>query len=252
MSKSELAVVNEAVSSNRLFFSHGDKGGVGKSMLSALLVDHLLEIGRNVAVIEGDKGVDIAERFAGLIKVEAENLNRAGASNEAVMGFVDKLSNLADEGVQDVVINLPSGAGDTLEELAPAIVDAASIIGFEPFAFYSLGHQAVGTRNALRSLNGGLLGLMAAENRCIVYPAFQGTPDKFDWVISGNRDKFDIPEIVIPAILPPDLALKVLGFNGRFTALVGRDSPLTLGERVILQHKWLLPALESVSVFDVK
>lgn len=237
---------------NRLFFSHGDKGGVGKSMLSALLVDHLLQIDRAVAVVEGDKGMDIAERFGSLIKVEAENLNRSGASNEAVMGFIDKLGKFGDEGVQDVVINLPSGAGDTLEELAPAIVEAAQMIGFEAYTFYSLGHQPVGTRNALRSLQGGLLDLMDNENRCIVYPAFQGSPDKFDWVTSGNRDKFNIPEIVIPAILPPDLALKVLGFDGRFSQLVGKNSPLTIGERVILQHKWLRPALESVSIFDEK
>ncbi|MDX5934961.1 ATP-binding protein [Acidithiobacillus thiooxidans] len=237
---------------NRLFFSHGDKGGVGKSMLSALLVDHLLQIGREVAVIEGDKGADIAERFAGLIKVEAENLNRSGASNEAVIGFIDKLSKLSDDGVQDVVINLPSGAGDTLEELAPAIIESAEMIGFVPFVFYSLGHQPVGTANALRSLKSGLLDLVNSENRCMVYPAFQGTPDKFDWVTSGNRDKFDIPEIVIPAISPNDLAVKVLGFPGRFSDLVRKDSPLTYGERAIFQHKWLRPALSSVSIFDNK
>jgi hypothetical protein len=237
---------------NRLFFSHGDKGGVGKSMLSALLVDHLLQIDREVAVIEGDKGADIAERFAGLIKVEAENLNRSGASNEAVIGFIDKLSKLSDDGVQDVVINLPSGAGDTLEELAPAIVESAEMIGFVPFVFYSLGHQPVGTANALRSLKSGLLDLVSSENRCMVYPAFQGTPDKFDWVTSGNRDKFDIPEIVIPAISPNDLAVKVLGFPGRFSDLVRKDSPLTYGERAIFQHKWLRPALKSVSIFDSK
>lgn len=245
MSKSE-----NVVSTNRLFFSHGDKGGVGKSMLSALLVDHLLESGRAVAVIEGDKGIDIAERFGGLVKVEMENLNRAGDSNAAVMGFVDKLSAMADEGVQDVVINLPSGAGDTLEELAPAIVDAASMIGFDPYVFYSLGHQAVGTRNALRSLNGGLLGLVDKSACCMVYPAFQGSPDHFDWVTSGNRDKYDMLEITIPAILPADLAVKVLGFPGRFSDLVGKGSPLSIGERVILQHKWLRPALDAVSVFD--
>jgi hypothetical protein len=237
---------------NRLFFSHGDKGGVGKSMLSALLVDHLLQIGRDVAVIEGDKGADIAERFAGLIKVEGENLNRSGASNEAVISFIDKLTKLSDAGVQDVVINLPSGAGDTLEELAQAIIESAEMIGFVPFVFYSLGHQPVGTGNALRSLQGGLLELVNKENRCMVYPAFQGSPDKFDWVTSGNRDKFDIPEIVIPAITPPDLALKVLSFPGRFSDLVSKNSPLTTGEKIVLQHKWLRPALSSVSVFDEK
>lgn len=235
---------------NRLFFSHGDKGGVGKSMLSALLVDHLLQIGREVSVIEGDKGLDIAERFAGLIKLETENLNRSGASNEAVISFIDKLSKLSDDGVQDVVINLPSGAGDTLEELAPAIIESAEMTGFVPYVFYSLGHQPVGTANALRSLKGGLLDLVNTENRCMVYPEFQGTPDKFDWVTSGNRDEFDITEIVIPAITPADLAVKVLSFPGRFSDLVSKNSPLTNGEKIVLQHKWLRPALSSVSIFD--
>ncbi len=50
----------------KLFISHGDKGGTGKSMAAALALDHSLTSGTPVLLVEGDAGIpDLALRFRG-------------------------------------------------------------------------------------------------------------------------------------------------------------------------------------------
>lgn len=235
--------------SNRLFISHGDKGGVGKSVLSALLVDHLLLSGRDVGVVEGDLQADIATRFAGLVDVSAINLNRSGAAEEAVLVFSESLENFAGK---DIVVNLPSGAGDTLEEFSEPLVSVAESLGFDTFVFYSLGHQAPATRNAMRSVTAGLLHAVQQDHRCMVFPGFHGAPELFDWVKSGARENAgNMQEIVIPAIRPEALAVKVLSLTGPFSGMVSKNyEGLTLMEKALLQSKWLKPSLAAVSIFD--
>lgn len=231
-----------------LYWSHGDKGGVGKSLLSAVLVDHLLQQGRDVGVIEGDTGADIAARFVDTgLDLQAVNLNRSGAAESAIIAFSDALEALRDK--TDIVVNMPAGAGDTLEELAEVLTGVAESLGFVSWVFYSLGHQSSATKNAIRSLDAGLLGSVPESNRCAVYPAFLGNPESFDWVKSGARDRYNVREIVMPAIRPDALAVKVLSLSGPFSRMADKDSPLTLGERILFQKKWLWPALEAVAVF---
>jgi hypothetical protein len=234
----------------RLFFSHGDKGGAGKSTVSALLVDYLLLNGHSVGLMEGDLQADVADRFADDIKVTVVNLNRSGAAEEAVLAFSDGLADLAD--CDDIVVNLPSGAGDTLESFAEPIVAVAEAMGIDVYVLFSLGHQAPATRFALRSLDGGLLGSVPVEHRCIIYPGFMGEPKSFDWVLSGARSKAGgAREIVIPAIKPAEFVIKVLRHQGRFSDMVQKDYPhLTLMEKALLQSKFLKPAYEAISVFD--
>jgi MinD superfamily P-loop ATPase len=50
----------------KLFISHGDKGGTGKSMAAAIALDHSLVTGTPVLLVEGDAGIpDLALRFRG-------------------------------------------------------------------------------------------------------------------------------------------------------------------------------------------
>ena len=237
---------------SNLYFSHGDKGGVGKSMVAALLVDALLTKHGEVGVVEGDTQGDIAARFIDYdeVKIGLSNLNRAGAAEEAILAFSNALEPLAG---LDVVVNLPAGAGDTLEEFSEPLVAVAEQLGWETFVFYSLGHQPAATKHALRSLEYGLLSAVPPDRRVMVFPEFLGKPEAFDWVKQGMRGKFDGKEIVIPAIRPDALAVKILGLPGSFSAMSGKDfAGLTLMEKALLQSKWTKPALAAVSVFDVE
>jgi hypothetical protein len=238
-----------------IYYSHGDKGGVGKSMVSAVLLEYLLEKSylrsKSSApkLIEGDAGQpDIALRYHGVIEVRGVNLNQAGASDAAVMAFTDALEDL---GEGDVVVNLPAAAGDTLEHLAEVLITAADELGHESRVFYSIGHTAIATKNALKSINSGLLGAVGAGNRCIVYPAFLGSTENFDWMKSGARESFKGHEIVMPAISPDELAQVVLGTGGTFAALADKTtSPLKMGERLVFQSRFYRPALAAIAVFD--
>lgn len=232
-----------------IYYSHGDKGGVGKSMTSAVLLDYLLSKGGQPMLIEGDAGQpDIALRYADHVRVEAVNLNRAGDSEAAVMAFADALETLGDG---DIVVNLPAAAGDTLEQLAEVLIGAASELGHESRVFYTMGHTPTASKNAVKSFESGLVHNVGLNNTCIVYPAFLGKVENFDWIKSGLRDKHNAREIVMPAISPEELAQAILSAPGTFAELSDKTtSPLKMSERLIFQSRFYRPALEAISIFD--
>lgn len=232
-----------------IYYSHGDKGGVGKSMTSAVLLDYLLSKGGTPMLIEGDSGQpDIALRYADHVQTEYVNLNRAGAAEEAIMAFTDALEELGDG---DIVVNLPAAAGDTLEQLAEVLVGAAEELGHESRVFYTMGHTPTATKNALKSFENGLIYGVGLDNACIVYPAFLGKTENFDWVKSGARDTHNVREIIMPAISPDELAQVVLSAPGTFAELSEKaTSPLKMSERLIFQSRFYRPALAAIAIFD--
>ncbi len=57
-----------------LVISHGDKGGVGKSIFSMLAVEFGLFSGRNVAIVEGDTKIgDVKARYENVVSVLSVN-----------------------------------------------------------------------------------------------------------------------------------------------------------------------------------
>ncbi|MEB8536827.1 P-loop NTPase family protein [Acidithiobacillus ferriphilus] len=234
-----------------IFYSHGDKGGVGKSLVSAVLIDYLCGIGRTPKVIDGDfKGADIAKRYADTLDVSLVNLNMAGDAERAVIVFTDVI---ASNPGGDIVVNLPASAGATIEELAPVLLGVAEEAGHETRISYALGHSDLATKNFLETFESGLFGLVDPDRRCVVYPLFLGASNNFHFVASGVRDRYlDAGgfESAMPALKPNDFAMKVLSTTGRFSDLLDKNSsPLTPGERFMLDKKWLQPALNAVSVF---
>ncbi|MBU2856949.1 hypothetical protein HF289_08700 [Acidithiobacillus ferrooxidans] len=232
-----------------IYYSHGDKGGVGKSMTSAVLLDYLLSKAEKPMLIEGDEGQpDIALRYADYVPVQCVNLNRAGDAEAAIMAFTDALEALGDG---DIVVNLPAAAGDTLEQLAEVLVGAAEELGHESRVFYTMGHTPTASKNALKSFETGLIHGVGLDNACIVYPTFLGKTENFDWVKSGLRDRFNVREIVMPAISPEELAQVVLSAPGTFAELADKSiSPLKMSERLIFQSRFYRPAMEAIAAFD--
>lgn len=233
-----------------IHYSAGAKGGVGKSMLAASIISALLSAGRRVALIEGDASQpDIALRYDELVELAAVNLNRSGASEEAIIAFTTALEKMPVDA--DIVVNLPAAADDTLDELAELLVGAGQELGHESRVYYSLGHQAPSTASAINSLNKGLLGAVPAGSRRVVYPAFLAPVERFDFVTSGARDRVvqggQIGEAVMPALKPDSLATKVLALPGAFSDIATNpDAGLTFGERLMFK-KWLADAHASAS-----
>ncbi len=235
-----------------IFYSSGCKGGTGKSLTSAVLADYLIAIGSPVAIIEGDLGQpDIAQRFKEVpgIALRAVNLNRAGAAEAAVIKFAEALEGLSPEA--EIVVNLPAAAGDTLDTLAGLLIEAGQSLGHDSYVYYSLGHQRTSSESAIRSLREGLLGAVAPERRCIVYPLFlQPESERFDFVRNGARAAFLSAgglEAAMPALRPESLVDKVLSLPGTFSALAKPDSALTFGERLFFGRQWLPAAHQCVA-----
>jgi len=233
-----------------IFYSHGDKGGVGKSLVSAVLIDYLCGIGRPPSVIDGDrKGADIAKRYADTLDVSLVDLNLAGDAERAVLTFTDLIAN-SDGG--DIVVNLPASAGATIEELAPVLLGVAEEAGHETRISYALGHSDLATKNFLETFEKGIFGMVDPDKRMVVYPLFLGDSTRFDFFTSGVRDRYlDAGgyESAMPALKPNDFAVKVLSTTGRFSDLLDKNtSPLTAGERFMLEKKWLQAALDAVSI----
>ena len=227
----------------KIIISGGDKGGVGKSMASALAADILIEAGQTLLIVEGDAAIpDIALRFSACAQVATTgvNLNRAGDQEAAVTRLGNALEHAASQG-QDVLINLPAGSADTLDDLALVIREIANTSGFTLRVLYSLGPHRSSTDSLIKSLAQGLLGSVDPIHRTLVFPAFLGAPESFDWLKHPNRAEFigaGSQEIVVPALRPDSIRDQVLAAPGTFTALAGNQEALTLTERALFK-RWL-------------
>ncbi len=230
----------------------GNKGGSGKSMAAAVRVDRLLAMDRPVALLEGDEGQpDLALRYIHCpgVTLGAVNLNRAGDSEAAVAAFGEWL----EQQRTDVVVNLPAGAGDTLDALAEVIVRVCSDLGHAVRVLYALGMHRPASDDLRKSLASGLMGAVPPEQRLVLFPEFLGKVASFDWYRSLDRDTYLAAggqETTMPALRPEALRDKVLALPGPFSGMLTPEGGLTLTERVMFQ-RWLArahAALETAAV----
>ena len=233
----------------KLLISHGDKGGTGKSMAAALALDHFLATGAPVLLIEGDAGIpDLALRFRGSVPVTLVNLNRAG---DAETSF-NKLGNVLEAAAaanQHVVVNMPAGAGDTIDELAPVLSEIVSAVGYELVATFSIGPHRTSTDALLKSLDRGLLSVVDPARRSVLFPLFLGIAAQFDWSKSPSRADFMSAggrEAAIPALRPDDLRDKILAAPGAFSVLGEDKTALTITERALFR-RWLALAHAAIA-----
>lgn len=227
-----------------LIFSHGDKGGVGKSVVSAAIVDYCLANGHPVGLVEGDKSQpDVALRFQKRVEIEAVNLQRSDSKQKAGMQLVDEaVGNLTKNSDQNtiVVINLPASAGGTLDEIAETIVSAAQMYGHTCSVVYCLGQLHPATDGIRHSIQSGLIGAMK-PNVTVAYNRYLGDPARWDYVTSGTRKKLGTKfhEIEIPE-LNDELANKIFSTRRPFHELIQPDcGDLAVMEKMIFRDHWL-------------
>jgi hypothetical protein len=205
-----------------LFFSHGDKGGVGKSVISTLAIEYLLNRGR-VALVETDpRQPDVAVRYKEDpdVTIVTSSLNRAGDSENALTKFGLWLEQEAPE---QVVVNLPSGAGETIDQHSELIRTLADQIGYRLVAVYALEKGPVATAVMIESLKNGLLSVVDKENRFVAYPLYKGDPEIFEWYKSKERKEGLIGEITIPALRSTAALSRLEATTGRLSALTAFD-----------------------------
>lgn len=230
-----------------LFISHGDKGGVGKSVLSMIATEHLLNQGASPLIVEADPTQpDLGVRYAGICDLAALPLNRAGDSENALSAFGERLESA---GADHVVVNLPAGAGETLDSTADLIRDLADALGYRLVVTYSLEKNRVAADALVRSLGAGLLSVVDQANRFVAFPEYKGAPATFDWYTRPDRKTAAIGgEIVIPALGNRSALQKLEATRGPVSALVDKSSRpdgwMILDQSSV--YRWYMAALAAV------
>ncbi|MEE3501105.1 hypothetical protein [Acidiphilium acidophilum] len=222
-----------------IFFSHGDKGGVGKSMAATVLVETLLNRGRRVVVVESDlKMPDVATRFSGVSGVSsaATNLNRAGDGINAVANFVEQVE-LAGAGA-DIVVNLPAGAGDTLDGDGEMLIEALREIGQRARICYSLGPSSEQASAFSQSLESGLCSAVDPADILLLLAGWQADQGSFVWSVSADRPAAlasGVREFIVPRIQPDNVLDLLAKSTGRLSDF---ELSLPVFSRLYF-HKWL-------------
>lgn len=208
-----------------IYISHGDKGGVGKSVVSMFLVEALLADNKHVALVEADPTQpDLADRYAGDdgIQVGALSLNAAGDAENALSRFGDWLE--ASARGRDVVVNLPAGAGETLDSLGDLIAALADALGLGLTVVYSLEKNRVAADACARSFGGGLMSHVPPAGRVVAYPAYKGEPAEFAWYTHPARELSGAREIVIPRLGNSAALRKMEATPGRIARLIDKSA----------------------------
>ncbi|MBU2718202.1 hypothetical protein HF563_02070 [Acidithiobacillus ferridurans] len=231
-----------------MFISHGDKGGVGKSITAAIMIERLLMegVGR-LALIEGDSNnKDVGDRYQDVAEVRAVNLplNRPGA--EAANAVTTLASWVETEDPDALVINLPSNAGETLDGLSQILRGVCDGLGIRMVATYSLGMTDALTAGMVKSLRTGLLSHVDPENRAAVYPLFSGPKESFLWARSNDRARYPMQEIEMPRFGAVSSMGKMLNTPGRIVELGERGAPGWLIVDRINVAEWVHAAMRAM------
>ena len=218
-----------------LLFIHGDKGGNGKSTLSALATDFAVEQFGKVAVVEGDAKInDVARRFAGVPGVAGYlvDLARQDASEDAAVRLFEELEK---SGAAHVIINTPASASSTLDAQADLILPAARDLGYRIVVGWMIGADEDSARLAGESRL-----CQEADRRVAVINERFGTLDKLIWNRHPAREAW-LASGGLEATLP-ELTARVADVvrqhPGRISALTRTESGLPVITRTVIK-RWV-------------
>jgi hypothetical protein len=139
----------------KIYISHGDKGGVGKSMVAASLIDTIISADpkTTILLVEGDNtNPDVAPRFdnnAQVVSIVAplNNPDRGFEVLGNVMGTV--VDQISEGETISVVINTPAGFSDTFTPEAQTLLkEIAEAYGSKIQVLYSVGDTHLASSGA--------------------------------------------------------------------------------------------------------
>ncbi|MBN6739844.1 hypothetical protein JKG47_04720 [Acidithiobacillus sp. MC6.1] len=222
-----------------VIFSHGDKGGVGKSVVAAAMVDSIITRMGCCTVLDGDnKTPDLRNRFrhAPSVTTIHMQLNMAGAASDAV----SLMAGIVEEAVTDfIVVNLPSSAGDTLDGMGRMLRAVFDDIDVRMAVTYSLGEHDEAADGLTDSLCGRFLSVFDPDDRMVLFPAFLGPKNSFKWVGRKAYLEYMGLQAVFPAIEPKRIFNDIIQIPGLFSDMVEhKPKEFTAYHRIALKE-WL-------------
>ena len=233
-----------------VIFSHGDKGGVGKSVVAAAMVDLVVEKLGACTALDGDnKTPDMRNRFIDTPSVSTLHMqiNMAGAASEAVARLAGIIEDSADD---FVIVNLPSNAGDTLDGMGEMLRDVCDDMGVRMVATYSLGEHDEAADGLNGSLDGRFLSVFDSRDRMVLFPAFIGGKEKFAWYHRPEYKDYIGKQGEFPCLEPKFVFTDVIRRVGLFSEMVARKPQgFTAYHKVALKNwrgavaEWMEPLL---------
>lgn len=207
-----------------LYLSHGDKGGCGKSVLAMFIIEHLLIEHGAVHLVESDPTQpDLAKRYAQVPEVVTGflSLNRAGDGENAVSKFGKWLEA---QDAEHVVVNLPAGASETLDDLGDMIRDLCDALEFRLVITYSLEKNGLAGDMLAKSFKSGLMSFAEPGDRFVIYPLFKGDLETFEWLQHPARGKYAAGEIKMPNMKNTDAWRALEATPGRVSVLADKSA----------------------------
>lgn len=174
-----------------VYFSHGVKGGVGKSMVSLVAVDYLLSLGRKVGVVEVDcSSPDVGFKLMGVEGVSATVVSVDENAYEGVNLLLESFAAFMESGVTDIIVNLPAGATQ-IDGFANEIKLALDSLGVAMKVFFSVGDSPTDTASFRASAHDGLVAEAGSVNTLILFPIFLMNPS-YKPDVKGLLERFDV------------------------------------------------------------
>jgi hypothetical protein len=220
-----------------VIFSHGDKGGVGKSIVAAAMVDLVVEKLGACTALDGDnKTPDMRNRFVATPSVSTLHMqiNMAGAASEAV----GRLAGIIENSVDDfVIVNLPGNAGDTLDEMGEMLRDVCDDMDVRMAATYSLGEHNEAADGLNSSLNGRFLSVFNPQDRMVLFPAFIGGRERFAWCSRPEYRDYSGEQGGFPCLEPKFVFTDAIRLPGLFSEMVAhKPQGFTAYHKVALRN----------------
>jgi len=216
-----------------LIFSHGEKGGVGKSLTAAAVIDLFLMRGLKVAVVDGDiDNADIAQRYENAVERSAKiRLSDASEFKRSVNALSTFIESLDENSADFLVVNLPAGARATVDRDTDTIYEMLDILGIardDVTVLISSGNTDLSVKSTVQIAKDGL-GRLAGQVAILV-PEFlrdETLADRLRAQIAvayADVKTSPEPRIFSMPALPADVVEKI------------RDYPTALLTHLAFQH----------------
>ena len=208
-----------------LYFVTGGKGGVGKSILSMLLVDFLTQyLKKKIILIESDtSNPDVGKTFVNNDDVEVIFLSLDNAD-----GWIE-LVNYCETKDRDIVINFAARSGEAIKKFAGTLIGSLEELNRSLDSFFVINRQ----RDSIELLK-KYMDAVPGELH-VVRNTFYGAPEKFE-LFNNSKTKIEA-EKRGATIDCPDLADRVADdlYSNRFS-IAKAVIEMPLGNRAELKR----------------
>jgi len=237
--------------SKQIIWVHGEKGGVGKSLMASIAIDWLLKNERETCLIDGDGSFpDVFRRFSGNKKVPA---NKSPiVSPDSVTSMLENL----EEEFKDVpanhtlVVNLPSNTS-VLDNVSSDVLELTEALGYENYTIYMVADDAESKNTAMQSMKTGIVSISKRSvavlndyftNKRNSDNSWVNSTEEALWKDNGNR----------VATLPilNERAKSVANFADKSFEYLVHDDPVIHKIHAIYINKWLRAGYDVMETLD--